>query len=210
MCKFEKIKDIIRNKKEEYVEENKDLTIRQNKDNFKKMLKSSEEPTDYLLLVAPFLFIAWLSFFTNIANNSNNISVVAVASLFSLLCTLPSSMLMSLIMICLMDDFLNPAYVMYKLKPKKIKKKVIIKTLETDFMNVCIDSKTINELSNYLTKEDMLEFLSENKSNLSYNALCNFCDKKEEDEKKALENKHSKILLNALVDDMYSKDKVLN
>lgn len=210
MCKFEKIKDIIRNKKEEYVEENKDLTIKQNKDNFKKMLKSSEEMSDYILLVAPFLFIAWLSFFMNIVNNLNDNSAVAASLLLSLCCTIPSSMVIIIMMFCLFGDFLNPAYVIYKLKPKKIKKKIIIKTLEANFIDVCIDSKTINELSNYLTKEDMLEFLSENKSNPSYNALCNFCDKKEEDEKKALENKHSKILLNALVDDMYSKDNVLN
>lgn len=210
MSKFEKIKDIIKNKKEEYVEENKDLTIKQNKDNFKKMLKSSEEASDHILLVAPFIFVAWLSFFMNIANHSNNISVVAVASLFSLLCTLPSSMLVGLMMWSSNAGFLNPAYIIYKLKPKKIKKKIIIKKLENNFIDICIDSKTINELSNYLTKEDMLEFLSKNKSNLSYNALYNFCDEKEATEKKTLENRNSKILLNALVDDMYSKDKVLN
>lgn len=210
MNKLEKIKDIIKNKKDEYVEENKDLTIKENKDNFKKMLKSSEELSDHILLVAPFIFVAWLSFFINIANNLNNNSTVPALLLFSVFLTIPSSMLISLIMICLTDDSINPAYIIYKLKPKKIKKKIIIKTLEANFINVCIDSKTINELSNYLTKEDMLEFLSENKSNPSYNALCNFCDKKEEDEKKALENKHSKILLNALVDDMYSKDRALN
>jgi len=210
MSKFEKIKNIIKNKKDEYVIENKDLTIKQNKDNFKKMLKSSDEATNYLLLVSPFVFIAWLSFFINIANNLNDNSAVAALLLFSLFCTIPSSMVITIMMFCFFGDFLNPAYIIYKLKPKKIKKKMIIKTLETNFINVCIDSKTINEISNYLTKEDMLEFLSENKSNPSYNALCDFCDKKEEDEKKALENKHSKILLNALVDDMYSKDKALN
>lgn len=209
MSRFEKIKNIIKNKKDEYVEKNKDLTIKKNKDNFKKILKSSEEANDYLLLIAPFVFIVWLSILINVDNHLNNISLVVLMSLFL---TVPSSMLATIIILCLSltGDFFNPTYILYKLKPKKIKNKIIIKTLENNFIDVCIDSKTINEISNYLTKEDMLEFLSENKSNPSYNALCNFCNKKDDDEKKELENKNSKILLNALVDDMYSKDKVLN
>lgn len=209
MNKFEKIKDIIKDKKEKYVEENKDLTIKQNKDKFKKILKSSHDAINYLLLFSPFLFIAWLSFFINMVNHSNDMLLVAVF-LLSLLSTATSSMFLTILMFCLPGDFFNPAYIVHKLKSKKIKKKIIIKTLEADFMNVYIDSKTINELSNYLKKEDMLEFLSKNKSKPSYNALYNFCNKKEKDSKKALENTNSKILLNALVDDMYSKDRALN